>query len=66
MSQYASAVRFFRALPLRFLNGPRKGEKISTMRDKSMIRFTPAALAELGFGLAASGSRAARLYLTAG
>lgn len=36
------------------------------MRDKSMIRFTPAALDQLGFGLAAAGSRTARLYLTAG
>lgn len=36
------------------------------MRDKSMIRLTPAALDQLGFGLAASGSTAARLYLTAG
>lgn len=36
------------------------------MHDKSMIRFTPAALDQIGFGLAASGSAAARLYLTAG
>ena len=36
------------------------------MQGKSMIRFTPAALDQIGFGLAASGAKAARLYLTAG
>ncbi len=36
------------------------------MSKKSMIRLTPAARHQLGFALAASGARAARLYLTAG
>lgn len=36
------------------------------MPHKSMIRFTPAALDQIGFGLAAAGSGAARLSLTAG